>query len=140
MEDRNLAGLRLAKQYWMDSRNADRDLKLEMARELHAFELFSLNQLAKIVRINVKFVAAKLKKNAPGGKFEPEVLSTLVAIRQIQLQRGERGERVPKSLLRIALDNGTSFSCVVSLTGISYGSYYKDLPVAYRRVADSEKE
>lgn len=137
MEDRNLAGLRLAKQYWMDSRNADRKVKLDMARELHGFELFSLNQLAKIVRINVKFVAASLKKNAPGGKFEPEVLSTLVAIRQIQITRGER---VPKSLLRLALDNGTSFSCVVSLTGISYGSYYKDLPVAYRRVADSEKD
>ena len=130
MEDRNLAGLRLAKQYWMDSRNADRKLKLDMARELHSFELFSLNQLSKIVRINVKFIAASLKKNAAGGKFEPEALSTLVAIRVIQLTRGER---VPKSLLRIALDSGTSFSCVVRLTGISYGSYYKDVPAAHRR-------
>lgn len=135
MEDRNLAGLRLAKQYWMDSRNADRKLKLDMARELHGFELFSLNQLAKIVRINVKFIAASLKKNATGGKFEPEVLSTLVAIRQIQLTRGER---VPKSLLRIALDSDTSFSCVVRLTGISYGSYYKDVPKEHRREENEE--
>lgn len=134
MEDRNLAGLRLAKQYWVESRHADRQLKLDMARELHGFELFSLNQLAKIVRINVKFIAAQLKKNAVGGKFEPEVLSTLVAIRQVQITRGER---VPKSLLRIALENGTSYSCVVRLTGISYGSYYKDVPKEYRR-EDSE--
>jgi hypothetical protein len=119
----------------MDSRNADRKLKLDMARELHGFELFSLNQLAKIVRINVKFIAAGLKKNAAGGKFEPEALSTLIAIRQIQLTRGER---VPRSLLRIALEADTSFSCVVRLTGISYGSYYKDVPAAHRRANDEE--
>lgn len=136
MEDRQMAGLRLAKQYWMDSRNADKALKLAMARELHSFAMFSLNQLAKIVRVNVKFVAACLRKNATGGKFEPEALTTLIAIRQIQLTKGER---VSKSLLRIALDADTSFSCVVSLTGISYGSYYKDLPVSYKRAADEDE-
>lgn len=136
MEDRLLAGLRLANKYWMESRNADKELKLTMARELHGYSMFSLNQLAKIVRINVKYVAATLKKNAVGGKFEPEVLSTLIAIRHVQLTRGER---VSKTLLRIALDNGTSYSCVVRLTGISYGSYYKDVPKEYRR-EDSDKE
>lgn len=135
MEDRLLSGLRLANKYWMESRNADKELKLTMARELHGYSMFSLNQLAKIVRINVKYVAGALKKNAIGGKFEPEVLSTLIAIRQVQMTRGER---VSKSLLRIALDNDTSYSCVVRLTGISYGSYYKDVPKEYRREDSGE--
>ena len=136
MEDRQLAGLRLAKQYWMDSRNADRELKLEMARELHTFELFSLNQIAKILRINVKYIAAELRKNAVGGKFEPEALSSLIIMRQMQLNN----QRIQPSLLRLVLDTGTTFSCTVALTGISYGSYYRDIPKAHRRVEDNATE
>lgn len=134
MEDRNLAGLRLAKQYWMDSRNADKELKLTMARELHSFSMFSLNQLAKIVRVNVKYVAFKLTANAKGGRFEPEALTSLIAMRQQQIQR----ERITPALLRIVLGSGTSFSCAVVLTGISYSSYYKDVPKEYRREANDE--
>ena len=129
MEDRQLAGLRLAKQYWMDARIAPKDIKLEFAKELHTFNLFSLNQIAKIVRINVKYVAAILKKNAVGGKFEPEALSSLIIMRQMQLS----GQRIQPSLLRLVLDTGTTFSCTVALTGISYGSYYRDVPKAHRR-------
>lgn len=129
MEDRLLSGLRLAQKYWMESRNADSKLKLVMARELHGHGMFSLNQLAKIVRINVKYVAAVLKKNATGGKFEPESLTALISMRQQQIQR----ERINPALLRIVLGSGTSFSCAVVLTGISYSSYYKDVPKEFRR-------
>ena len=133
MEDRLLSGLRLAQKYWMESRNADNTLKLEMARELHSHEIFSLNQLAKIVRSNTKLIAGALKKNAKGGKFEPEALTSLIAMRQQQMQK----ERITPALLRIVLGAGTSYSCAVSLTGISYSSYYKDVPKEYRR-DDSE--
>lgn len=135
MEDRQLAGLRLAKQHWMDARNADKEHKIAMAQELYGYEMFSLNQLAKIVRINTKYIAAVLKKNAAGGKFEPEALTSLIAMRVQQLQR----ERITPSLLRIALESGTSFSCAVALTGISYSSYYKDVPKEFRREPNGEE-
>lgn len=135
MEDRKLAGLRLAKQHWMDARNADKEHKLTMARELYEFEMFSLNQIAKIVRINVRTIAAALTKNAPGGKFSPEALTSLIAMRQQQMQR----ERITPSLLRIVLESGTSFSCAVALTGISYSSYYKDVPKEFRRETSGEE-
>ena len=134
MEDRLLSGLRLANKYWMESRNADKELKLAMARELHGLGMFSLNQLAKIVRINVKYVAAVLKKNATGGKFEPEALTALIAMRQQRLAK----ERINPALLRVVLGSGTSFSCAVVLTGISYSSYYKDVPKEYRREDSGE--
>ena len=135
MEDRQLAGLKLAQQYWMDSRNADRKLKVKMARDLHGFGLFSLNQLAKIVRTNVKVIAGELEKNAKGGRFTPETISSLIIMRQTLLQN----KRVSPMLLRLALQAGTSFSCIVSLTGISYGAYYRDIPREFRR-EDSEDE
>lgn len=134
MEDRLLSGLRLAQKYWMESRNADNALKRTMARELHAFEMFSLNQLAKIVRSNTKWIAGILKSNATGGRFEPEALTSLIAMRQQQMQK----ERINPALLRLVLGSGTSYSCAVSLTGISYSSYYKDVPKEYRREAADE--
>jgi hypothetical protein len=135
LEDRQLAGLQLAHRYWLESRNADNTIKRSFARDIHAFELFSLNQLAKIVRTNVKNVAMELKANSGGGRFEPEALSTLVAIRKCVLE----GTRVAPSLLRIALGAGCSYSCVVTLTGIKYSSYYREIPKEFRReeIADS---
>lgn len=129
MEDRQLEGLKLAKTYWMEARNADNKHKLQLARDLHGFELFSLNQLAKIVRINIKYVAGVLKSNAKGGRFEPEALSCLVQMRKCVVE----GTRVQPSLLRLTLEAGVSFSCAVTLTGISYSSYYREIPRAFRR-------
>lgn len=137
MEDRQLAGLQLAHRYWLEARNADNAIKRSFARDLHAFELFSLNQLAKIVRTNVKNVATELKSNSGGGRFEAEALSTLVQIRKHVLA----GTRVAPSLLRIALGAGCSYSCIVTLTGIKYSSYYREIPKEFRReeVADAIK-
>jgi hypothetical protein len=118
----------------MDARNADKEHKVSMARELYEYEMFSLTQLAKIVRLNTRTVAMHLSKNSVGGRFSPEALTSLIAMRQQQLQR----ERVTPSLLRVVLESGTSFSCAVALTGISYSSYYKDVPKEFRRETSGE--
>ena len=135
MEDRKLAGLTLAKEYWLEARNADNKHKLQMACDLHGYELFSLNQLAKIVRTNVKNVAMVLKKNSGGGKFEPEALTCLIQMRKAVLE----GTRVAPSLLRLTMEAGVSFSCIVTLTGISYSSYYREVPRKFRREASAEE-
>ena len=114
MEDRNLAALKLAKQYWLEARNADTKHKLQLAADLHQFELFSLNQLAKIVRINIKYVAGVLKSNAKGGRFEPEALSSLIAMRNCVLNN----TRVQPSLLRLTLEAGVSYSCAVTFNSV----------------------
>jgi hypothetical protein len=106
-----------------------------MAQELYGYEMFSLTQLAKIVRLNTKYIAAVLKKNSAGGKFEPEALTSLIAMRVQQMQK----ERITPALLRIVLESGTSFSCAVALTGISYSSYYKDVPKEFRREPNGEE-
>lgn len=129
MEDRQLAGLRLAHKYWLEARNADHQIKREFARELHTFELFSLNQLAKIVRMNVKWVATDLKSNSKGGRFEPEALTALISMRKSVTE----DVRVAPSLLRLTLEAGCSYSCVVTLTGIKYSSYYREVPRKFRR-------
>ena len=135
MEDRQLAGLTLAHRYWLESRNADNVIKRAFAKELHDFQLFSLNQLSKIVRTNVKLIAADMKANAKGGRFEPEALSCLIQIRKSVLTR----TRVAPSLLRLTLEAGCSYTCIVTLTGIKYSSYYREIPAKFRReeVADS---
>lgn len=133
MEDRQLAGLQLAHRYWLESRNADNTIKRAFARELHGFEMFSLNQLAKIVRMNVKYIALELKSNSGGGRFEPEALTALISIRKNELS----GTRTQPSLLRLCLEGGCSFTCIVTLTGIKYSSYYIEVPKKFKR---EEKE
>lgn len=129
VEDRQLAGLRMAHKYWLESRSATNTIKREFAHDLHGYELFSLNQLAKIVRVNVKFIALSMKSNSKGGRFEPEALSTLVQIRKNEVE----GIRTAPSLLRLALEAGCSFTCIVTLTGIKYSSYYREIPKKFRR-------
>jgi len=79
-----------------------------------------------------------LKSNAKGGRFEPEALSCLIQMRKCVVD----GTRVQPSLLRLTLEGGVSFSCAVTLTGISYSSYYPEIPRQFRReeVAESERK
>lgn len=127
MEDRKLAGLKLANHYWQKSYS---DLvgsmqKLEMAKELHEYGMFSLSQIAKIVRLQVVALTREgMTRNATGGRFEPETLTTLIAMRQSRLL----GERVPVRLIEICTKGGTSWSCAATLTGVSYSNYYKNVP------------
>lgn len=121
MSDTILDGLKLAEAKWKSAIGADKLLKLHYAKEIHEYGLFSLNQLAKIVRLSPREVSAKLKANSGGGRFEPETLSTLIILRQTYL----RNDPVRPSLIEVALEGGTSYSCLVRLTGIPYSTYYK---------------
>jgi hypothetical protein len=118
--DRLLRGLERAKDIWHLSAVADRKERMVMAHELHAFEMFSLNQLAKICRVSVPTVCRKLTKNATGGRFQPEVLSALVYIRKTVIVQ----ERLPASIIRTAVSSGTSVSTIARLTGASETTLY----------------
>lgn len=120
VHDRLLRGLERAKDIWHLSAVADRKERMVMAHELHALELFSGNQLAKIVRLSVPTVCRKLTKNATGGRFQPEVLSSLVYIRKVVIL----GERLPNSIVRTAVGSGTSVSTIARLTGASETTLY----------------
>lgn len=120
IQDRMLNGLTRAKDVWLLAALADRKQRLVMAHELHEFELFSLNQLAKITRLSVPTVCRHMKKNAVGGKFEPEVLSSLVYLRKLVIINSF----VPVSFVKSAVETGTSVSTIARLTGASETSLY----------------
>jgi hypothetical protein len=120
IRDAKLNGLRKAQEVWRLSAYADRKDRLRLAHELHAHAMFSLNQIAKIARLNVPMVARHMKKNASGGKLEPEVLSTLVYIRKLVIIN----TKVPGSLVQTAQETGTSISTIARLTGASQTSLY----------------
>lgn len=120
IRDPKLLGLRKAQEVWRLSALADRKERLRLAHELHAHRMFSLNQLAKIARLNVPTVARHMKKNAEGGKLEPEVLSSLVYIRKLVIIN----TRVPASLVQSAQETGTSISTIARLTGASQTTLY----------------
>lgn len=140
MEDRLLAGLKLAELYWKKSELADKPLKIEFAKQLNGHEMFSLNQLAKIVRLNPRELSGKLESMSGGGRFEPECLGALISMRQLRLL----GEPIKPRLIELVVNNGTSYSCAVELTGIPYSTYYKHVPpkntaVAVEKVTVSEE-
>lgn len=121
MEDRLLAGLKLAESYWKKSEMADKPIKIHFAKLLNEYEMFSLHQLGKIVRLSPRELSGKLAPKNGGGRFEAETLGALVRIRELRL----RGASITPTLLRMVTEGGTSFSCLTSLTGIPYSTYYK---------------
>lgn len=121
MEDRLLTGLKLAELYWKKSELADKALKIEFAKLLNGHEMFSLNQLAKIVRLNPRELSGKVEPMSGGGRFEPECLGALIQIRELRLRR----DPIKPRLIEMVVNNGCSYSCAVSLTGIPYTTYYK---------------
>lgn len=120
LRDSKLLGLMKAKEVWRLSALADRKERLVMAHELHRHALFSLNQIAKICRLNVPTVARHMKKNAEGGRFEPEVLSSLVYLRKLVIIN----THIPRSFVQAAEETGTSISTIARLTGASQTSLY----------------
>jgi hypothetical protein len=120
IKDTMLLGLLKAKELWHLSALADRKERLVMAHELHAHGLFSLNQLAKICRLNVPTVSRHMKKNAAGGRFEPEVLSSVVYLRKLVIIQAY----IPNSFVQSAVETGTSVSVIARLTGASQTSLY----------------
>ena len=120
IRDNKLRALTLAHDIWRTTAMCDRKDKLDFAAELHAEALFSLNQLAKIVRLPVPTVARVLKKNSPGGRFQPEALSSLTYIRKVVLQ----GEKIPMHLVRTLVKEGTSVTEISRMTGAPETSMY----------------
>jgi hypothetical protein len=120
MKDKRLKQLQRAKEVWITSALADRRERMVMAHELHGFELFSLNQLAKICRLTVPTVARHMKKNAIGGKFQPEVLSSLIYLRKLVIINTQ----VPASFVKQAVETGTSVGVIARLSGASESTLY----------------
>lgn len=111
--DARLRALEKAAKIWKLSVFGDKKDKLAYAEELHAERLFSLNQLAKIVRLSVPTVARAMTKNSPGGRFSPESLSSLTYMRKVVIA----GEKIPMNLVRQVVEGGTSISEIARLTG-----------------------
>lgn len=120
IKDAKLLGLQKAQEVWRLTALADRKERLRLAHELHAHAMFSLNQLAKITRLPVPTVSRHMKKNAEGGKFEPEVLTTLVYLRKLVIINTQ----IPRSLVQQAAETGTSISAIARLTGASQTTLY----------------
>lgn len=132
--DRVLEALEAAADIWGKTFFAQKEEKLSYAYQLHKFEHFSLPQIAKIVRINPRYVYEELTPNkAKGGRFDPATLSTLVRIRQAHLQ----GQKVPRQLVSMGIKGGTSYSCLTALTKIPYSAYYE---VSVEANAELEQE
>lgn len=121
MEDKRLEALTQAEFYWRKSFYEGRMTKLAYAEDLHKYQLFSISQLSKIVRMHAAELSRYgLAKNGRGGRFEPESLSNLIHLRKQKL----KDEVVAVSMIKGCVEAGTSWSCVSYLTGISYSSYY----------------
>jgi hypothetical protein len=133
LEDKLLEALELAGDIWEKSALGDKMEKLGYAAQLNRFGVFSLPQIAKVVRINSRFLYEEMKPKADkGGRFDPQTLSTLVRIRRCRLER----KVVPHALIRTGIEGGTSYSCMVKLTGIPYSKYYEVARLVSHRAHD----
>lgn len=97
--------------------------RLDMAREVHRLRAFSLNQVAKICRLSPSTVARKLRANAPGGRFEPESLTTLMVIRKLVTDQ----EKIDNHLIHMVVETGTSINTIHRLTGAHAGTMYEQV-------------
>ena len=119
-KDHQLRCLNRAKEIWILSALADRKERMVMAHELHGYAMFSLNQLAKICRLTVPTVSRHMKKNAIGGKFQPEVLNSLIYLRKLVIINNH----IPASFVQSAVDTGTSVGVIARLSGASETALY----------------
>lgn len=120
--DKVLDALDTAIEIWDKTRLGMKEEKLAYAHQLHKFEHFSLPQIAKIVRLNSRYIYDELTPNAKkGGRFDPQTLSTLSRIRRAHLQ----GQKIPHQLISMGIKGGTSYSCLTALTRIPYSAYYE---------------
>jgi hypothetical protein len=132
--DRVLAALEAAEEIWDKTVLGMKEEKLAYAHQLWRYEHFSLPQIAKIVRLNSRFIYEELRpNNTKGGRFDPATLSTLARIRRAHLQ----GERVPRQLISMGIKGGTSYTCLTALTRIPYSAYYE---VSVEANAELEQE
>lgn len=122
--DKTLEALDLAAESWLKAAYSSKDERIGMAAKLHRFKHFSTPQLAKIVRINARYLYDEFgKSEGHGGRFDPATLSSLSKVRMAHLTQ----RRVPTRLLEVVVKGGTSFSCAAKLAGIPYSTYYNEM-------------
>lgn len=123
LTDKLLEALELADEIWVKAQFGDKVEKLGYAAQLNRLGVFSLPQIAKIVRLNSRYIYEEMQPKAKkGGRFDPATLSTLARIRRLRV---EQRMVIPHALIRTAIEGGTSYSCMVALTGIPYSKYYE---------------
>lgn len=119
--DPKLNALSEAASAWANTLYQSSEQRIRTAKDLHTYGLFSLNQLAKIVRLTPGGVSRHCAKNDnTGGRFQPEALSVLVHLRKGYLAE----HTVNANLVQAAVDAGCSASCIAALTGINYPAVY----------------
>lgn len=132
--DKILEALELAGEIWGKTTLGMKEEKLAYAHQLYRMEHFSLPQIAKIVRLNSRYIYEEFTpNNTKGGRFDPATLSTLARIRRSHLQ----GQKIPHQLISMGIKGGTSYSCLTALTKIPYSAYYE---VSRAAVAEVEQE
>lgn len=119
--DPKLQVLREAERLWKLSQLATLEARIDLAKGLHKRETFSLTQLAKICRTSVPTLSRRLRRNAGGGRFEPEALAHLIHIRICVIE----GKDIPAALIRSAEEAGVSVNTIAKLTGASFSVLYK---------------
>lgn len=121
MTDFRISALGEAHKAWGIARYLSYAERIQLAKDLHTYGLFSLNQLGKIVGLTAGGVARHcVKTDNKGGRFQPEALEVLIHIRRVYLEQ----ERVNANLVQAAIDAGCSASCIAALTGTPYSTVY----------------
>lgn len=119
--DLYLGALEEAARAWANSMYASPAERIQMAKDLHQYKLFSLNQLAKIVRLTPAGVSRHCKKHDnTGGRFQPEALAVLIYLRKNYVKDGT----VNTNLVQAAVEAGCSASGLSKLVGINYPRIY----------------
>lgn len=119
--DRRYKALKHANSVWQAAFMMNSRERISYIRELHEYELFSLNQLAKICRVSVATVSRKFPSNAGGGRFDPQTLTSLMQIRRAVLSR----DQLHRYMIRQCVEHGTSLGTIARLTGTSRPTLYR---------------
>lgn len=141
INDTKLEALIQAEYYWRKAFYEGKLTKLAYAEDLNRYGIFSLSQIAKIVRLYPAELSRHgLSRNGRGGRFEPESLAALIRLRKQKL----KDENVSTIMIKGCVESGTSWACVSYLTGISYNSFYSDggplTSVRARSLKQTEKQ
>jgi hypothetical protein len=131
--DKILSALTDAIAAWDGCVYGSKNEKLHWAHTVHKHGVFSIPQIAKIVRLPARYIYDEMAPNNPkgGGRFDPQTLSALKRIRHAHVL----GEKISHSLLKLAISGGTSYSCIVTLTGIPYSTYYPEASLTQEELA-----
>lgn len=112
--------LERAHRIWTMSIVAGHKEKLAFAEELNAHGMFSIRQLAKIVRLSHGALSQHITKQSRGGRFNPESLTALVILRKLVLN----GEKLPINMVSAVVKGGTSVSTLAYLVGANHTTLY----------------